>query len=108
MTDAVAVPEHEAQYDEVLRYYALAKRAEWQVRDLGAGRLRLAVEDNGVGFDLENTSGRSIGSRLIHTFGLQVGGTSTIRSTAGTGTVVELIFPDPAKKGQDLEKASAA
>ncbi len=78
------------------------------LRDIGAGRLRLAIEDNGVGFDLENTSGRSIGSRLIHTFGLQVGGTSTIKSAAGTGTVVELLFPDPAKKDQDLEKASAA
>jgi two-component sensor histidine kinase len=83
-------------------------RISVSLRDIGAGRLRLAIEDNGVGFDLENASGRSIGSRLIHTFGIQVGGASTIRSVAGAGTVVELVFPDPAKKGQDLEKASAA
>ena len=82
-------------------------RIEVSLRDIGAGRLRLAVEDNGVGFDSENT-GRSIGSRLIHTFGQQVGGTSAIRSNAGQGTIVELVFPDPARKGVQLEKASAA
>ena len=78
------------------------------LRDIGAGRLRLSVEDNGVGFDSEKAAGRSIGSRLIHTFGAQVGGSSTIRSGAGSGTVVELVFPDPAKKDVQLEKASAA
>jgi two-component sensor histidine kinase len=82
-------------------------RIEVSLRDIGAGRLRLAVEDNGVGFDSEST-GRSIGSRLIHTFGQQVGGTSAIRSNAGQGTIVELVFPDPARKGVQLEKASAA
>ena len=77
------------------------------LRDIGAGRLRLAVEDDGVGFDSEK-AGRSIGSRLIHTFGQQVGGSSTIRSNAGQGTVVELVFPDPAKNGVQIDKASAA
>jgi len=77
------------------------------LRDIGAGRLRLAVEDDGVGFDSEK-AGRSIGSRLIHTFGQQVGGTSTIRSNAGQGTIVELVFPDPTKKGVQIDKASAA
>ncbi|MBV9331258.1 MAG: sensor histidine kinase [Alphaproteobacteria bacterium] len=77
------------------------------LKEIGAGRLRLAVEDNGVGFDSETAPERtSIGSRLIHTFGVQVGGTSSIRSSAGAGTVVELIFPDPAQKPQS--KASAA
>jgi two-component sensor histidine kinase len=78
------------------------------LRDIGAGRLRLAVEDNGVGFDSEKSGGRSIGSRLIHTFGAQIGGTSAIRSSAGSGTLVELVFPDPAGREQELEKASAA
>jgi two-component sensor histidine kinase len=78
------------------------------LRDIGAGRLRLSIEDNGVGFDSEKSAGRSIGSRLIQTFGAQVGGASTIRSGAGTGTVVELIFPDPTTKNGELEKASAA
>ncbi len=78
------------------------------LRDIGADRLRLSIEDNGVGFDSEKSGGRSIGSRLIQTFGAQVGGTSTIRSGTGTGTVVELVFPDPTKKPAELEKASAA
>ena len=79
------------------------------LRDIGAGMLRLAVEDNGIGFDLDSRDGKSVGSRLIHTFGLQVGGTSTMRSSSGSGTVVELVFPDPARNGSALEnKASAA
>ena len=77
------------------------------LRDIGAGRLRLAVEDDGVGFDSQKST-RSIGSRLIHTFGQQVGGASAIRSNTGQGTVVELVFPDPTKKGVQIEKASAA
>ena len=85
-----------------------AGRIAVSLRDIGAGRLRLSIEDNGVGFDSEQSGGRSIGSRLIQTFGAQVGGTSTTRSGAGAGTVVELVFPDPSRKDADLEKASAA
>jgi two-component sensor histidine kinase len=79
---------------------------EVSLREIGAGRLRLAVEDNGVGFESEG-SRRSVGSRLITTFGLQVGGTATIRSNRGSGTVVELVFPDPACPPA-VNKASAA
>lgn len=78
------------------------------LRDIGAGRLRLCIEDDGVGFDSEQTSRRSIGSRLIHTFGVQLGGASTIRSSSGKGTTVELVFPDPERRGEEREKASAA
>ena len=78
------------------------------LRDIGAGRLRLAVEDDGIGFDTDQSSRGSIGSRLIHTFGLQIGGTSTIRSVHGKGTSVELIFPDPEHPEDQNEKASAA
>jgi two-component sensor histidine kinase len=56
--------------------------------------LRLTVSDNGIGYDTVNTP-RSIGSRLIATFGQQVGGTSTVKSEPGKGTVVEIRFPDP-------------
>jgi len=87
---------------------AAAGHIKVSLRDIGAGRLRLAVEDNGVGFDSDQPGGRSIGSRLIHTFGAQIGGTSAIRSSSGSGTVVELVFPDPAAKHHELEKASAA
>jgi two-component sensor histidine kinase len=58
-------------------------------------RLRLAVEDNGVGFD-EADAPSSIGSRLIKTFGQQIGGVTQIHSIAGRGTIVEIVFPDPA------------
>ena len=60
----------------------------------GDGRLRLAIADNGIGF-VDGEASKSVGSRLIKTFGLQLGGVSQVRSVAGEGTVVELIFPDP-------------
>lgn len=63
--------------------------------ETGDGRLRLAIADDGIGFE-EGHATRSVGSRLIKTFGLQLGGISSVRSVAGEGTVVELIFPDPA------------
>ncbi len=58
------------------------------------GRLRLAIADDGVGFAGGTVSG-SVGSRLIKTFGQQLGGVSQVRSVEGEGTVVELVFPDP-------------
>lgn len=58
------------------------------------GKLKLAIADNGMGFAMDET-GKSVGSRLIKTFGLQLGGASSVRSEPGKGTVVELVFPDP-------------
>ena len=60
----------------------------------GGGQLKLAIADNGLGFAMDAT-GKSVGSRLIKTFGLQLGGSSSVRSEPGQGTVVELTFPDP-------------
>jgi two-component sensor histidine kinase len=71
----------------------------------GAGRLKLSIADDGIGFSLDET-GRSVGSRLIRTFGAQLGGVSSVRSEAGKGTVVELIFPDPAAKEQAMAGAA--
>jgi two-component sensor histidine kinase len=68
------------------------------VRD-GGGRLKLSIADNGVGFSMDET-GKSVGSRLIRTFGAQLGGVASVHSQAGKGTVVELVFPDPAMKEQ--------
>jgi two-component sensor histidine kinase len=65
------------------------------MRETGDGRLCLAIADDGIGFE-EGQATKSVGSRLIKTFGLQLGGVSQVRSVAGEGTVVELIFPDPA------------
>ena len=65
------------------------------------GMLRLAVEDNGEGYDSKDTVS-SVGAKLIQTFGRQVGGHSGIRSVPGEGTVAELVFPDPAiHRGED-------
>jgi two-component sensor histidine kinase len=64
------------------------------LESLEDGRLRLAIADNGVGFAMDQT-GKSVGSRLIRTFGQQLGGVSSVRSEAGRGTVVDLVFPDP-------------
>jgi len=69
---------------------------------LGDGNLRLTIADNGVGF-VDGEAAKSVGSRLIKTFGLQLGGVSQVRSVAGEGTVVELIFPDP-----DLPQTASA
>jgi len=55
-----------------------------------------------LGFSAGETS-RSVGSRLIKTFGLQLGGVSSVHSEPGKGTVVDLIFPDP-----DLRQDEAA
>ncbi len=65
-----------------------------RMEETGDGRLRLSIADNGIGFS-DGEATRSVGSRLIKTFGLQLGGVSQVRSVAGEGTVVELIFPDP-------------
>ena len=61
------------------------------------GSLRLAIADNGIGFAMDDT-GKSVGSRLIRTFGAQLGGVSSVRSVEGQGTVVDLVFPDPSLK----------
>jgi two-component sensor histidine kinase len=58
------------------------------------GKLKLVIADDGVGFSMA-AAGKNVGSRLIKTFGLQLGGVSTVRSEPGQGTVVELVFPNP-------------
>jgi two-component sensor histidine kinase len=78
----------------------------------GKGRLTLSISDDGIGFSID-TTGRSVGSRLIRTFGAQLGGVAQVRSDPGKGTVVELVFPDPTAKqrpdGEPLvQKAQAA
>ncbi|HEY4274248.1 MAG TPA: ATP-binding protein, partial [Rhizomicrobium sp.] len=69
------------------------------LRPDGEGKLKLSIADDGIGFAMDET-GKSVGSRLIRTFGAQLGGVSSVRSEEGRGTVVELVFPDPALKGR--------
>ena len=67
------------------------------MEDVPPGQLRLSIADEGIGFSMDDT-GKSVGSRLIRTFGAQLGGASSVRSVEGRGTVVDLVFPDPALK----------
>jgi len=64
------------------------------MQPLPDGKLKLAIADNGQGFAMEGQN-KSVGSRLIKTFGLQLGGISSVHSEPGQGTVVDLVFPDP-------------
>ena len=67
-------------------------------------RLRLAVEDDGVGYCHDTDMQSNLGARLIKTFGEQLGGAPRICSDAGRGTTAEVIFPDPVRH---CEKAAS-
>lgn len=67
------------------------------------GKLKLAIADDGVGYKMDET-GKSVGSRLIRTFGAQLGGVSAVTSEEGQGTVVSLVFPDPAQRDEAAPK----
>jgi two-component sensor histidine kinase len=58
-------------------------------------KLKLSISDNGLGFLPETARTGGIGTRLIRTFGSQIGGVSTLRSEPGKGTTVEVVFRDP-------------
>jgi two-component sensor histidine kinase len=64
------------------------------LEEIVAGILRLSINDDGVGFEEEATD-LSAGGQLVKTFGLQLGGTTIIRSTTDHGTVAEMTFPVP-------------
>jgi two-component sensor histidine kinase len=59
------------------------------------GKLRLAIEDDGLGAEQQEASAQGIGSRLIQAFAQQVGGTTSVTSRPGGGTIVTLTFADP-------------
>ena len=67
--------------------------------------LRLAVEDDGVGFE-PGREPSGIGAKLMNTFGQQLGGKPVSRPSEGPGAVVEVIFPDPAQHGQSGARSS--
>ena len=83
--------------------HAFPRQAEGVIRVRLApetdGKFKLSIADDGIGFSMDET-GKSVGSRLIRTFGAQLGGVASVRSEEGKGTVVELVFPDPALKEQ--------
>ena len=65
------------------------------LQPMEGGKLRLTIADNGAGFDENAVQRHGIGSRLIRTFGQQIGGVSTLESEIGKGTTVTVEFRDP-------------
>jgi two-component sensor histidine kinase len=65
------------------------------------GKLRLIVEDNGMGVEQQEASSQGIGTRLIQAFAHQIGGTATVTSRPEGGTVVALTFADPLFQRRD-------
>ncbi len=61
----------------------------------GGGRMRLCVEDDGVGLPKTRRAG-SLGLRLVEMLARQIKGTAAVeRGRSGAGTAVILIFSDP-------------
>ncbi len=71
------------------------------------GKLRLAVEDDGVGYAAANIRS-GIGSRLLKVFGRQIQGVVSTDSQPGRGTSVELVFADPNDPGRAQGVAAAS
>jgi two-component sensor histidine kinase len=67
------------------------------LQPVAGNKLRLVIADNGVGFDTAMPR-TGIGTRLIKTFGTQIGGSATMCSTRGKGTTIEVVFDDPASR----------
>ena len=76
------------------------------LRPVSGGKLRLAIEDDGVGAQTES-GGNGIGSRLIQAFAHQVGGVARVSPRETGGTLVELLFADPLYDPEIIEWASA-
>jgi two-component system, NarL family, sensor kinase len=67
------------------------------VTSAGDGRVRLAVRDDGRGFADEERAARAeeghVGLSLLADLVAQQGGTLTVRSTPGQGTMLEMEVP---------------
>ena len=70
------------------------------------GKLRLAISDDGLGF-VDQAQKTGIGTRLIKTFGAQIGGVSALHSEPGKGTMVEVVFRDPACEDDQVPVGTA-
>lgn len=73
------------------------------------GRIRVRVEDNGRGFDVEEVLSREVRDRGLGLFGMKeraalVGGVVHIRSVPGRGTVVEVSAPIHAREEEGSDE----
>jgi PAS domain S-box-containing protein len=70
------------------------------------GRLRLMVQDNGLGFDSDSTSG-NVGMLMMHDYAEVSGGDCVIRSAPGRGTEVTATFTFAEPVAEPREKAAS-
>jgi two-component sensor histidine kinase len=77
------------------------------LQDASRGNLRLAIEDDGVGFS-ETDRITGTGDRLLGVFGRQIRGIARVESNPGRGTLVELVFADPDVAGEGTSAIAAA
>lgn len=79
------------------RAHAAASSVRVEVTRPAAGATRLVVADDGAGFSSEQRAARAseghLGLRLLASVVEQAGGTLTVRSRPGTGTMVEMELP---------------
>lgn len=61
---------------------------------LSEGRVKLVIEDNGVGFDLESRRGTGHGLDNMYTRAQKLGALLDVVSTPGQGTILTLTLPD--------------
>lgn len=66
------------------------------------GKIRLAIIDNGLGFQPEKSFSEGLGIRLMRYRCSEIGAALSLRSQQDGGTVVECVLPDPANKIQDV------
>jgi two-component sensor histidine kinase len=77
------------------------------LRAANRGNLRLAIEDDGIGFS-ESERVMGTGDRLLSVFGRQIRGVARVESNPGRGTLVELTFADPDAAGDRTSAIAAA
>ncbi|MEJ0027451.1 MAG: sensor histidine kinase [Rhizomicrobium sp.] len=77
-----------------------------ELAPIAGGKLRLAISDDGAGFT-DRGGKTGMGTRLIRTFGAQIGGVSALHSEPGKGTMVEVIFRDPACAPNEVSAGTA-
>lgn len=75
-----------------VRKHAGATKVRVKVRSLG-GEIRVTVEDDGKGFDLDRIPPGAYGLRIMQERAISVGGAITVKSMQDRGTLLEVVVP---------------
>jgi signal transduction histidine kinase len=75
-----------------VRKHSGASRVRVMVRSL-EGELRVSVEDDGKGFEMERIPAGTYGLRIMQERAISVGGAITISSSQDRGTLLEVVVP---------------